>query len=395
MKVLLVHDYGSAIGGAELMMLALQDGLRQRGHDARLFVTRAEGTGMRADYDCFGTTSRYRTLLQTANPWAFWRLRQVLNDFQPDIVHVRMFLTQLSPLILPLLKPFPSLYHLAWYRPICPIGTKMLRSGQACQNSWGSACLHCLPVWDWLPLMMQMNLWQYWRDAFNLIVANSEAVKQQLIAEGISPIEVVWNGIPVRPARSALTAPPTVAFAGRFVPEKGIDILLSAFAEVVQQIPEARLLVAGDGAERDCILTLIQSLNLDANVSLLGHLSRSDLEQSFSTAWVQVVPSRWAEPFGIVAAEAMMRGTAVIASRAGGLAEIVRDRQTGLLVPPGEVEPLTDALLQILQNRLLAEQMGQAGRTIALSQLSEETFVDRFVELYHQLHQSSEVAYVN
>ncbi|MGG6266419.1 glycosyltransferase family 4 protein [Leptolyngbya sp. AN03gr2] len=389
MKVLLLHDYGTAIGGAELMMLALRDGLRQRGHDARLFTTRAEGTGMQADYDCFGTTSRYRTLLQTANPWAFWRLRQVLAEFQPDVVHVRMFLTQLSPLILPLLKPFRSLYHLAWYRPICPIGTKMLPDGTACTNDWGKACLDCLPVWDWSALMLQMNLWQHWRDAFNLIVANSGAVKQQLISQGISPIEVVWNGIPVRPVRPALTSPPTVVFAGRLVPEKGIDLLLSAFAKVVQQIPEARLLIAGDGAERDRILSLIYSLNLHSNVSLLGHLSRSDLEQAFSTAWVQVVPSRWAEPFGIVAAEAMMRGTAVIASRAGGLAEIVRDGQTGFLVPPGEVEPLAEALLKVLQNRELAEQMGHTGRTIALSQFSEGAFVDRFIELYQQLLQNS------
>jgi glycosyltransferase involved in cell wall biosynthesis len=95
----------------------------------------------------------------------------------------------------------------------------------------------------------------------------------------------------------------------------------------------------------------------------------------------------------------MMRGTAVIASRAGGLAEIVRHEQTGFLVPPGEVDPLKTHLLQLLQNRDLAEQMGQSGREIALFQLSEATFVDRFIQLYQQLldhpNSSSEVAYVN
>lgn len=403
MKVLLVHDYATPNGGAELMLLALREGLRQRGYDARLFASSAgiQPSETLADYTCFGTTSRYRTLLQTANPSAFWRLRQVLHDFQPDVVHVRIFLTQLSPLILPLLKSFPSLYHLAWYRPICPLGTKMLPNGVACTDAVGTACYRqgCLPVQDWLPLMLQMNLWQHWREAFNLIVANSGAVKQQLMAAGIAPIEVVWNGIPVRPARPTLTSVPTVAFAGRLVAEKGVDVLLMAFAQVVQQIPAAQLLIAGDGVERDRIESLLHTLNLRPNVRLLGHLPRPDLEHQFANAWVQVVPSRWAEPFGIVAAEAMMRGTAVVASRAGGLSEIVQHGQTGFLVPPGEVQPLADALLQILQNRDLAEQLGQTGRAIALSQFSEATFVDRFIELYHQLlhhpNPASEVAYVN
>lgn len=403
MKVLLIHDYATPIGGAELMMLALREALRQRGHDARLFATSAgtQETSSLADYACFGTTSRYRTLLQSANPLAFWKLRQVLHDFQPDVVHVRIFLTQLSPLILPLLRPFPSLYHLAWYRPICPLGTKLLPSGKSCRDPFGIACYRhrCLSVWDWLPLMLQMKLWQHWRDVFDLIVANSDAVKQQLMAAGIDPIEVVWNGVPVRPARPVLTSVPTVAFAGRLVAEKGVDILLAAFARVVQHIPDAQLLIAGEGEERDRILDLIQTFNLDQNVTLLGQVSRLELEQHFAGAWVQVVPSRWAEPFGIVAAEAMMRGTSVIASRAGGLAEIVQPGRTGFLVPPSEVEPLTEALLRVLQNQELAEQMGQAGREIALSRFSEAAFVDRFVELYHQLLQqsspSSEVAYVN
>lgn len=395
MKILLVNDYATPTGGAELMMLALRDGLRQRGHDARLFAScvQRDASGSLADYECFGTTSSFRTLLQTANPWAFRQLDRVLAEFQPDVVHVRIFLTQLSPLILPLLKDRPSLYHVAWYRPICPLGTKLLPDGTSCQKEAGAVCYrnHCLPLRDWLPLMLQMKLWRHWLDAFNLIVANSEAVKRRLIAEGIEPIEVVWNGIPIRLPRPPLSSPPTVAFAGRLVWEKGVDVLLQAFAKVVSQIPEARLLLAGDGPERDAIASLIAELELQGSVSLLGHLSRPEMEHHFATAWVQVVPSRWAEPFGIVAAEAMMRGTAVIASSSGGLTEIVQDGKTGFLVLPEDANALTEALLHLLQNRDLAEQMGKAGRKIALTHFSEGIFVEKFICLYqHLLHNSGE-----
>jgi glycosyltransferase involved in cell wall biosynthesis len=390
-KILLINDYATPTGGAELGVLTLRDGLRQQGHDVRLFASSARPGAEEsfADYECFGTTSRFRTLLQTANPWAFTRLRRVLAEFRPDVIHVRIFLTQLSPLILPLLRDVPSLYHVVWYRPICPLGTKMLPDGTACQVPAGAVCYrnHCLPLRDWLPLMLQMKLWRRWRDAFNLIVANSEAVRGRLIAEGIEPVEVVWNGVPIQPSRPPLSSPPTVAFAGRLVREKGVDVLLRAFAKVEPHTPDVRLLVVGDGPEREALGRLIIDLGISSSVSMLGHLPRPEMERDFATAWVQVVPSRWAEPFGIVAPEAMMRGTAVVASASGGLAEIVQDSQTGFLVPPGDAGALAEALLKLLQDRELAEQMGKAGREVALARFNEQTYVDRFVGLYQTLCQ--------
>ena len=81
----------------------------------------------------------------------------------------------------------------------------------------------------------------------------------------------------------------------------------------------------------------------------------------------------------------MMRGTAAIASDCGGLSEIVQHGKTGFLVPAGNASALAEALLHILQNRELAEQMGKAGREVAIAQFSEETFLDRFICLYQIL----------
>lgn len=111
---------------------------------------------------------------------------------------------------------------------------------------------------------------------------------------------------------------------------------------------------------------MIAELGLQSNVSLIGHLPRETLEQKFVRAWVQVVPSRWAEPFGIVAIEAMMRGTAVIATNTGGLTEIVRHNQTGFLIPPENIDVLANALIHLLGDRELTEQMGKNGREVAL-----------------------------
>jgi glycosyltransferase involved in cell wall biosynthesis len=386
MKILLINDYSTETGGAEVFVLALREGLRQCGHDARLFSTSARPTGLvgKVDYECFGTASRFRTLLQTANPMAYYRLRKVLAEFKPDLVHVNLFLTQLSPLILPLLRHIPSIYHVHWYRPICPLGTKLLPDGSLCRVSAGAVCYSngCLPLRDWVPLMFQMKLWRRWRDAFDLIIANSEAVKRYLLAEGIEPVEVVTYSIQSQKPGGPLSAEPTIAFAGRLVREKGVDLLLRAFAGVVARFPQARLLLAGEGPERETLHRLIADLDLSSYVSMLGHLSRSEMEKQFASAWAQVVPSLWAEPFGIVALEAMTRGTAVIASDCGGLREIVRDGRTGFLVPPGDREKLTEALLRLLEDRELAEGMGREGREFALANFFQDHPAEKFIQLY-------------
>jgi glycosyltransferase involved in cell wall biosynthesis len=97
------------------------------------------------------------------------------------------------------------------------------------------------------------------------------------------------------------------------------------------------------------------------------------------------VPSRWDEPFGMVAIEAMMRGTTVVASNTGGLREIVRDQETGLLVPPGDVGALAKALLTLATNQSLCERMGAAGRRVALAEYTTSGYVDRIEQIYSRL----------
>src|SRR6185437_2957004 len=123
---------------------------------------------------------------------------------------------------------------------------------------------------------------------------------------------------------------------------------------------------------------------LSARVSLLGSLDRASMEQHAAAAWAQVVPSRWSESFGNVAAEAMMRGTAVIASRIGGMAEYIRDGESGILVSPGSADALASALLTILENRTLAEELGRRGREAALAHLNADGWAEQFESAYHR-----------
>src|SRR5882724_1468352 len=177
MRILLVNDYAWPLGGAEIAQDVLREALRKRGHQVRVFAARTRGNGQDlADHTCFGTVSRFRTVLQAFNPWAAAALRRTIADFHPDVVHVRGFLTQLSPLILPFLRKVPSLHHVTWYRAICPLGTKILPDGTVCRHRAGLACCRqgCLPPRDWIPMLIQMKLWRTWADVFRITVANSD-----------------------------------------------------------------------------------------------------------------------------------------------------------------------------------------------------------------------------
>jgi len=388
-KVLLVNDYGTLRGGAEAGVVAVRDELRRRGHDARLLSSATPGNGgeVVADHTCRPNTERGGKALQLANPWARRELERQLAEFGPDVVHVKMFLTRLSPLLLPALARVPSLHHVVWYRPICPVGTKVLPNGAPCAVAAGAPCLRhrCLPPGKWPVHMLQLALYRRWRNVFDVTLAPSDVVARQLLEDGVREVQTLWNGVPESAARPPLDGPPTIAFAGRFVPEKGIGVLLRAFRKVAAALPEARLLLAGDGPERSRLERDVAASGLGDRIAMPGWVPLAELSRRLQVAWVQVVPSLWEEPFGIVGAEAMMRGTVPIVSRVGALAEFVEHGRTGLSVAPGDADALADALLVVLTDRRRAEDLGRAARDFALRELSIRTMVGRLVDIYQTI----------
>ncbi len=387
LRVLLINDYGTASGGAERQMIAHRAGLRERGHSVRLFTSDAllvPGWPIEADVTCRGTVGRAQPYVQSWNPWAKAALARELAEYPPDIVHIRMFLWQLSPSILPLLRDIPTLYQAAVYKAICPNGLKLLPDGSNCNRSAGAICLTggCVSLPTWISAMSQLRRVRKHWGSIDRVVALSGEMATVLEANAIGPVAVVQNGVAIRQARLGLGNPPVLAYAGRLSREKGVDVLIDAFAIACRTIATAKLLIAGDGPLEPRLRQQACDLGVADRVVFLGYLPECELEKVFDEAWAQAVPSLWREPFGNVATEAMMRGTAVIASRLGGLSEIVVDNETGLLISAGDAEALACAITAVLGNRAFAEKLGDAGRQVALAQFSRTSVLDRFEAHY-------------
>ncbi len=385
LDILLVNDYGRATGGAELQMLAIRDGLRARGHRVRLFSSDVDNVGgfpLEADAACRGRTDLGQVLTQTANLDAARRLRAELRAHPPDLVHIRMFLWQLSPLILPVLRGLPVLFQAAVYKAICPNGMKLRPDGSVCHDPAGRVCLAsgCLAPRTWVSTMAQLALLRRWRAHITTTATLSRRMAEMFATEGWPDVRVLPNGIDEAPLRGPLAAAPVAVYAGRLSREKGVETLLEGFRTLSARLPGARLKILGTGPEEARLRALAAPLG--DRVAFLGHHPRAAMEAEIGDAWVQVVPSLWHEPFGNVTTEAMMRGTAVIASDMGGQSDIVRDGETGYLVPPRAPTALAERLHRLLSDRGRAEAMGRAGRAVALRDYSRAAQLDR-IEAAH------------
>jgi glycosyltransferase involved in cell wall biosynthesis len=346
MRILLVTDWNRGRGGAEAYITWLRDGLRAAGDDARLLTSSAgsaaEGT---ADFVAFGTERvAAQAFLQIANPFAAASVRRALREFRPDVACVNMFAHHLSPAALHALGTVPTVLLVSDYKCICPIGSKLMPDGSLCTVRAGWVCCRagCVSFPHWLRDQPRYAFIHAEVARVRRVVACSGWVQRELAAAGIASDMLLWPVPPPAPhfARRP-SEDPVFVFCGRLDVGKGVGLLLRAFARLRAGIPAARLRIAGQGPERANLERLVGTLGIGDSVVFLGWLSRLEVEHQLRDAWASVAPSLWAEPLGLVAAEAVVRGVPVVASESGGLGEIVEHGVSGLLFPNNDEAALT------------------------------------------------------
>jgi glycogen(starch) synthase len=208
---------------------------------------------------------------------------------------------------------------------------------------------------------------------------------EKLLPETKAKLSLVYNGLSepdLRPTPLSF-APPTFLLLGRLAIEKGFDTAILAFALLKQRGIKGRLLIAGEGPERSSLEKLIESEGLNDSVLFLGEIAKEKVPALLNQATIVLVPSYF-ESFGLVALEAMQMERPVIASRVGGLEEVVAPLETGLLISPRDPKALYEAILELLKEPVRAVQMGKEGRKRALK-FSLEKNLDGYESAYNML----------
>lgn len=194
-------------------------------------------------------------------------------------------------------------------------------------------------------------------------------------------IAVVAPGVPPEDFIPAERPPadPTIVFLGRLAPEKGCDIAIRALALLP---PPARLLVIGDGPERERLGALADFLGVAGRVRFAGAVDDATRLTLMRTARALVAPSLHEELFGMIAVEGALMGLPVIASCTGGLQEIVAPGDTGFLVEKGDFAAMAAHLADLVNDPRRAHEMGQAGRRRALDLYTRDIMADAYEALY-------------
>ena len=183
------------------------------------------------------------------------------------------------------------------------------------------------------------------------------------------------------PAHGAGPRVPTFLCTARLAPYKGVDVLLMAFARLLDAGAEARLRIAGRDKSRGGLQAFARRLGLGSRVSFLGELSPRRLARELSRASAFVLPSR-RDNLPIALIDAMALGLPVVSTRAGGIPELVEHGRSGLLVPPGDPRRLEAALRSLLARPGLARRLGR-GAARRARRFSWDAAAAAFEPLYH------------
>lgn len=371
MRILQIVNIGYEAGGAEKSVRLIAEGLGGRGHDIRVLATDllSQGQQVFAD-DLVPAIAGHPVRRFAGKLWyrrAYRQVREVVRAFRPDCVHLHT-IGEFSPAVLAATSGTPRVLTVHgpedWTRELLRWNLPSAVTGRlSTTDAARYAYLRCVQRPAYLPRLRRVDR----------VLAPSAFFADAVRADvgRRMPVHVLPNGIEAKAAARPLEALDHVVFVGRLERVKGVEVLLDAFA----RLGRGRLTVAGDGPDRARLEALA-----GPGASFTGWLDPAAVSDLLAASSVVALPSLWPENFPTVALEALQMGRALVASRVGGLPELVGD-DNGVLVPAGDPAALAAALDTLLGRRDVLERMGTASAARA-ERYGVETFLDALEEHY-------------
>ncbi len=379
MRVLMVSDfYLPTTGGTERAITDLSQELRQHGHTVVIATLWQDGLPFHEEIDGLAVY-RLRGLVQRLpllyaqprkryhppfpDPVVTRELAALIARVRPDIVHGHSW-ALLSALSICRARRIAAVLTLHDYALLCPKKTMLYADARPCVDGLSLNCVRCAPTMYGRPRGLAVTaglaLGRKGIGDIDRFIAISAHVAMTHTRTGLldaARVDTIPNFVrddvlcDTGPRRLPGLPDEYILFVGALGRHKGLHLLLEAYARLARDIP----LVLIGPARPDTPAVL------PAGVIVIGDRAHDDVIAAIDGCRFLVSPALWPEPFGLVLIEAMARGKAVVASRAGGPCEIVCNGETGLLVPPGDATALARALRLLVDEPHLAARMGRAG----------------------------------
>ncbi len=396
------------LGGQGLSCQQVVCGLRRRGHET-FVLTSMRGTGNRPVEEEGVSRSLYLEMDDV--PWRnslslltqrkareahnLQRLEAVLQEVEPDLLFIwgmwnlprslawraeELYQERVVYRFAEYWPTLPSQYTLYWQAEGRTLPTRLLRRLLR-------------------PLALALGPDEQKRPVLHLrnMICVSEAVRQELIRRGIDATgaRVIRTGLDMKPYVNGSLRPPGRAeagplrllYAGRLAVDKGVHVLIEALEQLVRRDGDVRLdLVGGGDAEYEARLRSdVARRGLQEHVTFRGRVPREQMPAIYAQHDVLVLPSIWPEPFARVVLEGMASALVVVATDAGGSAEIICDGENGLLCRAGDAEELAGKLLALQHNPARRARLAAAARQTILSDYTEERLLDQMENYLQEL----------
>ncbi len=406
MKILMVNKFLYPNGGSETYIFELGKELERSGHEVQYFGMEHEGRIVGNHAESYTADMDFHTgkLRKLVYPFriiysveARKKIRRVLDDFRPDVVHLNNINFQITPSILYEIRSFgkkigkyiPIVYTAHDYQWVCPNHMMMVPStGELCfackggeyRNCSRKRCIHDSRIKSLLGTI-EASYYKR-RKTYALvdkIICPSDFMKRQLDTDEIlAGKTVMMHNFLVKPEESTSKKNKTlpdkyVLYFGRFSKEKGTETLL----KVCRALPEIPFVFAGTGP-------LEEKVRKEKNVICLGFLQGGELRSVIEGAYFCVYPSEWYEncPFSVM--ESQLYGTPMIASDLGGTPELIKSGMTGELFRAGDEEELAEHIHELWQDEELCCKYRENCKSINFDTV--ETYCDKIVRKIYGVH---------
>jgi len=403
MNVLFLNNYFYMRGGSERVFFGDMEMVEAHGHRVAPFCRRSEGdfaspfarffapdlqtATVSASLDGLRTVGQVISSRETAAG-----LDRMLAEFTPDVAHAHNIYGRLTTSVLALLRQrgIPVMMTLHDYKLVCP-SYKLEVDGRVCEACGGKQFYRAVVRRCHKGSMAASAVYAAesyfnrflgrYRKGVAVLISPSHFLKGKLVEFGWpeTQIEVVRNCLDSSGFEPRYEPGEYFLYLGRLSREKGVDILLDAFATLPDT---ARLVVAGTGPLEAELRGRVAG---EGRVTFTGYLSGAALEASIRGARAVVVPSQWYENAPLSVLEAMAYGKPVIGARIGGIPEMVEEGRTGLLFEAGDVDALREALDRLLtMSDAAVAEMGRAARRRVEEHYTAEEHYERLMAVYER-----------
>jgi len=383
MRIVVIHNFYQYPGGEDESFRSEVRMLVEAGHEVVTFTDHNDRVEL---------LGRVRTAIRTV--WsmeAHHRLRAMLREKKPDVVHVQNFFPLFSPSVFYAARAegVPVIQSLRNYRLLCP-DALFFRDGKVCEDCMGKAVpwpgvMHGCYRSDRMAtaavaaMTSVHHLMGTWLDVVDLYVALTEFARQKFIEGGLPADKIVVKPNFVHPDPGlSLHSSDYMLFVGRLSQEKGISTLLQAWE---QGQGRGKLRIVGQGPLQEEVQAAADRL---PNVEFLGQRRVEEVYDLMAEAQALILPSEWYETFGRVAVEAFAKGTPVIAARIGAVAELVDEGRTGLLFTPGDARDLRAKIDWALTQPHSMQMMGEEARREYEAKYTAARNYDQLIAIYEQ-----------